>query len=160
MAWIINYIPYKTMDVIIHPCHNHCHFLPENIIIACLPLRVKGYLISTNFYTIIQFTILLTINIKHYSGAIMNTMASQTTNLTIVYSTVYSGADEKTPKLRVTGLYGGILWWPVIFLHKGPLTWKMFPFDDVIMSSLAEWHKVFISSCYNHWQSVYSMYIW
>ena len=25
------------------------------------------------------------------------------------------------------------LWWPVNSLHKGPLTRKMFPFDDVIM---------------------------
>ena len=34
----------------------------------------------------------------------MGAMASQITSLTIVYSTVYSGADEKSPKLRVTGL--------------------------------------------------------
>ena len=31
----------------------------------------------------------------HYNDVIMNTMASQTTSLTIVYSTVYSGVDEK-----------------------------------------------------------------
>ena len=31
-------------------------------------------------------------------------MASQMTSLTIVYSTVYSGADQKTSKLRVTDL--------------------------------------------------------
>ena len=41
----------------------------------------------------------------HYSDVIMGTMASRTTNLTIVYSTVYSGADQKkTSKLRVSGL--------------------------------------------------------
>ena len=35
----------------------------------------------------------------------MDMMASQITSLTIVYSTVYSGADQKkTSKLRVTGL--------------------------------------------------------
>ena len=32
---------------------------------------------------------------KHYSGVIMGAMASQITSLTIVYSTVYSGADER-----------------------------------------------------------------
>ena len=38
----------------------------------------------------------------------MSTMASQITSLTIVYSTVYSGADKKkTSKLRVTGLCAG-----------------------------------------------------
>ena len=32
---------------------------------------------------------------RHYSDVIMNTMASQITSLTIVYSTVYSGADQR-----------------------------------------------------------------
>ena len=29
----------------------------------------------------------------------------------------------------------GIHWWPVESPIKGPVTWKMFPFDDVIMAS-------------------------
>ena len=37
----------------------------------------------------------------------MSAMASQITRLTIVYSTVYSGADQKTSKLRVTVLRAG-----------------------------------------------------
>ena len=38
----------------------------------------------------------------------MGAIASQTTSLTIVYSTVYSDADKKkTSKLRVTGLCAG-----------------------------------------------------
>ena len=37
----------------------------------------------------------------------MGVMASQITSLTIVYSTVYSGADKKKSKLRVTGLCAG-----------------------------------------------------
>ena len=41
---------------------------------------------------------------QHYSEVIMGAMASQITSLTIVYLTLYSGADKKTPKLRVTGL--------------------------------------------------------
>ena len=44
-------------------------------------------------------------NKVYYSGIIMSAMASQITSLTIVCSTVYSGADKKkTAKLRVTGL--------------------------------------------------------
>ena len=34
----------------------------------------------------------------HYDDVIMITMASQITSLTIVYSTVYSGTDEKNIK--------------------------------------------------------------
>ena len=38
----------------------------------------------------------------------MDAMASQTTSLSVVHSTVYSGADQKkTSKLHVTGLYAG-----------------------------------------------------
>ena len=37
----------------------------------------------------------------------MSTVASQITSLTTVYSTVYSGADKKNPKLRFTGLCEG-----------------------------------------------------
>ena len=37
----------------------------------------------------------------------MGAMASQITSLTIVYSTVYSDADEKISKLCVTGIYAG-----------------------------------------------------
>ena len=56
-------------------------------------------------------------------------MASQIPGVSIVYSTVSSGADKKThkktSKLRVTGLCEGNS------PHKGPVTMKMFPFDDV-----------------------------
>ena len=43
-----------------------------------------------------------------YNDVIMSAMASQITGLAIVYSTVYSGADQKKKKLRVTGLCEGI----------------------------------------------------
>ena len=44
--------------------------------------------------------------------------------------------SKKTSKLRVTGLcLRGIHRWPVNSSHKGPVTRKMFPFDDVIMLS-------------------------
>ena len=41
---------------------------------------------------------------------------------------------NKTLKFRVTGLCGGNS--PVNSPHKGPVTWKMNPFDDVIMVDL------------------------
>ena len=39
--------------------------------------------------------------------------------------------SKKTSKLRVSGLCAGNS--PVNSPHKWPVTWKMFPFDDVIM---------------------------
>ena len=41
--------------------------------------------------------------------------------------------SKKTSKLRVTGLCVGNSSGPVNSPHKGPVTRKMFPFDDVIM---------------------------
>ena len=48
--------------------------------------------------------------------------------------------SKKTSKLRVTGLCVGNSPGPVNSPHKGPVTRKMFPFDDVIMSWIAIMH--------------------
>ena len=69
---------------------------------------------------------------------IMTTMTSQISSLTVVYSIVYAGRSTKTSKLRVTGLCAGNSPGPVNSPHKGPVTWKMFPFDDVIMSAFCD----------------------
>ena len=45
--------------------------------------------------------------------------------------------SKKTSKLRVTGLCGGTHRWPVDSSHKGPVTRKMYPFDDVIMRNVS-----------------------
>ena len=70
----------------------------------------------------------------HYGDVIMDAMAPQITSLTIVYSTVYSGADQRKHQGSASlGFVRGIHRWPVNSPHKGPVTRKMFPFDDVIM---------------------------
>ena len=43
----------------------------------------------------------------HYSDVIMCAIAPKMTSLTIVYSIVYSGADQRNIKLRATGLCAG-----------------------------------------------------
>ena len=66
----------------------------------------------------------------------MGTVASQITSLAIVYSTVYSDADKRKHQSSVSlAFVRGIHRGPVNFPHKEPVTRKMFPFDDVIMSS-------------------------
>ena len=72
----------------------------------------------------------------HYDDVIMSTMASQITSLTIVYSTVYSGADQRKHQSSASlAFVRGIHQWPVNCPHKEPVTLKMFPFDDVIIQS-------------------------
>ena len=71
---------------------------------------------------------------KHYNDIIMRAMASQITSPTIVYSTVIQGADQRKHQSSASlAFVRGIHRWPVNSPHKGPVTRKMFPFDDVIM---------------------------
>ena len=73
-------------------------------------------------------------SLPHYGDVIMSTMASQITSLTIVCSTVYSGADQRKHQSSASLVFVcGIHRWPVNSPHKGPVTQNMFPFDDVIM---------------------------
>ena len=70
----------------------------------------------------------------HYSDVIVGTMASQITSLTIVYPTVYSGADQrKHQSSALLAFVQGIHRWPVNSPHKWPITWKMYSFDYVTM---------------------------
>ena len=70
----------------------------------------------------------------HYCDAIMGTVASQITSLTIVYTTVYSDADQSKHQSSASlAFVWGIHRGPVNSPHKWPVTRKMFPFDDVIM---------------------------
>ena len=67
----------------------------------------------------------------------MGAMASQINSLTIVYSTVYSGADQRKHQSSASlAFVRGIHRWPVNSPHKWPVTRKIFPFDDVIMLML------------------------
>ena len=71
---------------------------------------------------------------SHYYDVIMGTMAYQITSLTIVYSTVYSDADQRKHQSSASlAFVRGIHRSPVNSPHKWPVTRKMFPFDDVIM---------------------------
>ena len=67
----------------------------------------------------------------YYDDVIMGAMASQITSLTTVYSGLHQRKHQSSASLAfVRGIYRG----PVNSPHKWPVTRKMFPFDDVIMS--------------------------
>ena len=73
----------------------------------------------------------------YYTDVIMGAMAYQITSLTIVYSTVYSGAGQRKHQSSASlASVRGIHRRPVNSPHKGPVTRKMFPFNDVIMKDL------------------------
>ena len=65
-------------------------------------------------------------------------MASQIISLTIVYSSVYSGTNQRKHQSSASlAFVRGIHRVPVNSPHKGTVTRKMFPIDDVIMYYVA-----------------------
>ena len=94
---------------------------------------------------------------KHYNDVVMSVMASQITSLMIVYSTVYSGANQRKDQSSASMAFvWGIHRWLVNSPHKGSVTRKMFPFDNVIMhmEKIADiWEMIFWNAFHsrNRW---------
>ena len=86
--------------------------------------------------------------VYHYCDVKMSAIASQITSLTIVYSIIYSSADQRKHQSSaslafVREIHRG----PVNSPHKWPVTRKMVPSDDLIMwiriirfDGLETWH--------------------
>ena len=80
--------------------------------------------------------------VHHYGDVIMGAIAYQITSLTVVYSTVYSDADQRKHQSSlafVREIHRGTVNSP----HKWPVTRKMFPFDDIIMYDLGKWYHLY-----------------
>ena len=78
----------------------------------------------------------------HYCDAIMGTVASQVTSLTIVYTTVYSDADQSKHQSSASlAFVWGIHRGPVNSPHKWPVTRKMF-------------YHLMTSSCHNIYTTI------
>ena len=81
------------------------------------------------------------------SNVIISAMIYRITGFLIVYATVCSGADRtKHQSSSPLAFVQGIHRWPVISPHKGPVTRKMFLFDDIVMpfstlESLTHWGR-------------------
>ena len=96
------------------PIKNQDHYLPR-LMIQC-PI------------------ICLVVRSHHYGDVIMGPITSQITSLTIVYSTVYSDADQRKHQSSASLAFVWVIHrGSVNSPHKWPVTRKMFPFDDVIM---------------------------
>ena len=76
----------------------------------------------------------------------MGMMASHITSLTIAYSTVYSGIDQRKHQSSASlAFVWGIHRWPMNSPHKWLVIRKMFPFDHVIMmanSVPSQWYRI------------------
>ena len=85
------------------------------------PNNYAKYWLFAVFQTLWQFSC------THYNDVIMSAIASQITSLKIVYSIVYSDADQrKYQSSALLAFVRGIHRWPVNFPHKWPVTRKCF----------------------------------
>ena len=76
----------------------------------------------------------------HYSDVKISAMASQITGVSIAYLTVCSGPNQiKYQSSASLAFMMGVHRWPMNSPHKGPVTWKMLPLDDVILIIGIQW---------------------
>ena len=110
--------------------HNHAHFaMVESIRSLKENLSHKVTELSVTFHPTTSSP-----HLFHYNDVIMSAMASQIPRVSIVYSTICSGADKrKHQSSALLAFVRGIHRWLMNFLHKGPVTQKMFPIYDVMM---------------------------
>ena len=104
-------------------------------ILRIVHMALQKYItIKFNFIVLRFYGKRWTIYLLHYDDVIMGTIASLITSLTIVYSTVYSDADQRKHQSSASlAFVWGIHRGPVNSPHKWPVTRIMFSFDDVIM---------------------------
>ena len=77
----------------------------------------------------------------------MSAIVSQITSLTIDYSTVFSGADQRKHESSALLAFVRVIHrGPVNSPHKRPVTRKMFPFDDVSL----------LIQCGQHFMSIFA----
>ena len=109
-------------------------------------------------FVVIWFVVVIS-SVPHYNDVIMSAMASQITRITIVYSIIYSGAyQRKHQSYASLAFVRGIHRGPVNSPHKGPVTRKVFPFDDVIM----EWVQgnYLFHVCFTGPGAIVCLYAW
>ena len=86
------------------------------------------------WWYVVHSTHLFMLFSMHYNEVVIGVIASQITSLTIVYSIVYSDADQR--KYQSSASLAFVRWihrGPMNSPHKWSVTRNMFPFDDVIM---------------------------
>ena len=101
--------------------------------LVCCDYIVSSYASSIEFKTSTSNNIRITLHWRHsdYDGV------SNHQHHVCLLNRLFRRRSKKISKLRVTGLCVGNSPGPVNSTHKGPVTRKMFPLDDVIMKLFA-----------------------
>ena len=139
--------------------HKHSHSMsytinPENdmhdsrfVVFCCGSLMVDLLILRAYFTGTVLAERLSKCQWTHYDDVIMSAIASRIASLTTVYLIVYSRVDQRRHQSSASlAFVRGIHRRPVNSPHKGPVTRKMVPFDDVIMHP----RKIHTINCMNH----------
>ena len=119
--------------------HQQQHYWPYEKVIPCFRF---GKISTTWLHTLNNGSNRRALK-YHYSDVITSAIASQITGVSIACSTVYSGSGQRNNQISASlAFVWGIHRWPVDSTHKGPVTRKMFPFDDVIMFHFVSTKKI------------------
>ena len=102
--------PTQTHLKIVNDCQSLSKYTMVSVIV--IGLCVGGHVcwVVVVFWTILVFSIQVSKSVTflvprreyHYNGVIMTTVASQITSLTVVYSIVYAGADQRKHQSSVS----------------------------------------------------------
>ena len=97
--------------------------------------HVRDTILRRDICKLVTTFVATLLNISNrFNDVIMGEMVPQITSLPIVYSTVYSSADQRKHHSSASpDFVWGIDRSPVNSPYKWPVTRKMFPFDDVMM---------------------------
>ena len=129
--WCHEYWPKPPTIGHFHKLYGIVAVYPEGIILGHNVLHYQWTDYTFNEQTLIPLwcsNTFIHIYTIHYNDVIMGVMASQITNLTSVYSRVYSGADQRKHHSSASlAFVWGIHRGPVNSPHKWPVMRKMFP---------------------------------
>ena len=102
----------------------------------------------------------------HYNDVIMGTMTSQITSLTIAYSTVYSGADQRKHQSSASlAFVRGIHWWKTSNAENVSIWWRhheliaqLLKISDTVRKAISEhsvslvtWNQFISPEGYEEW---------
>ena len=131
-------LPFEDWEIasasVVTPCNHEAMVLSSNYTIIFIFFKFLG-LMWVPFPMSQSIVACGVLNLtRDYSDVTLSAMASQITSITIVCSTVYSGADQRKYQSSASlAFVSGIHRWPFNSPHKGPVTRKKFPLDDAIM---------------------------
>ena len=124
-----NYISFHDVDKSLYPRNYRCHYLCDNLSYdSQTAFEVRAWVGIYNALEIVNASTTLQWRHNEHDGV------SDHQPHECLLNDVFRLKSKKPQRSAPLAFVRGIHRCPVKSPHKGPVTWKMFPFDDVIMN--------------------------